>query len=416
MKPTRLLLLALLLVLAACQPRSNTPDVLPTLIDLNVIGTQDAATAAAVAATATAAIPPTSSVPTLPPTWTPSPVPTDPPTNEPVIGTPTPPSGAGTIYFIFNGDSIAALKADGSDEKLILVGGQPAQMTLSPDGKFLAYSAVAAGSAREVFITTLDGSYVQQVSCLGYARILFPTWSPDSQTLAFGASQTAAGTVEIYRAGVIGSGQCPAGNNQQKLADSGQNRITGLAWDNSGAHLFFSSGSIYGIDATTATLTPPLTMPTGFGPDYSLVYAPSDSFLFYLKSFRDNNTGKTGGLLSQVDTSRLAELPLTEQRGTQIVADDLHFTHDGRYLLLVSANGFGVQDMRLNTSRSLVQDTRFAPGAVFDASGDWITFINAGRGTPDIAQIYIIQRTGDNGRQISFHQEGTISDLNWGAL
>lgn len=416
MTRSRLLFFVLLLgLLAACQPAPSQPQALPTLIDLNVIATQDAATAAAAAPPAPAATA-TRRVPDLPPTWTPSPAPTEAPTTETVlVGSPTPPSGDGTIYFIFNGDSIAALKADGSAEKLILVGGKPAQLTLSPDEKFLAYSAQGAGSAREVFITTLDGTYVQQVSCLGYARILFPTWSADSQTLAFGASQTPDGPIEIYRAGIIGSGQCPTGNNQQRLTATTLNRITGMTWNATGDKLFFSGDSVYGIDVATAQITPPLTLPTGFGPDYSPVYDPAENMLYFLKSFRDNQSGKLGGLLSQVDVSNLDETPLREMRGTQVVAIELRLTRDGQYLLLGGSDSFAVQDMRLNTSRTIVQETRFAPGAVFDPSGGWLAYINSGRTTPEVAQIYIVRRTGEDKRQISFHQEGTISDLNWGS-
>ena len=136
----RVWFLVLVAITAACQ--SQQPEALPTQIDLNVISTDDAATAAAEATIAA-----TSRAPALPPTWTPSPSFTPLP-SQPPDSTPTPVVGQGTIYYIFNGDSIAALKADGSSEALILVGGAPADLTLSPDGQFLAYTAQGSGSAR----------------------------------------------------------------------------------------------------------------------------------------------------------------------------------------------------------------------------------------------------------------------------
>src|SRR5690606_15909282 len=86
---------------------------------------------------------------------------------------------AGTIYYIFNNGSIAALAGDGSREELIAIGGPFSDLLASPDGQFLLYIAPGAGSSREVFIINRDGTYVQQVSCTGLGYVIHPTWSPD---------------------------------------------------------------------------------------------------------------------------------------------------------------------------------------------------------------------------------------------
>src|SRR5690349_1615063 len=100
----------LVLVLGACQPAQPTL-VLPTQIDINVISTATAEAAATRAEVVASLIPPT-----LPPTWTPEAIvpptaTTPPPAQEvPVL------NAVGAIYYIYNGDSIARVPADGSSE------------------------------------------------------------------------------------------------------------------------------------------------------------------------------------------------------------------------------------------------------------------------------------------------------------
>ena len=152
--------LALLIVIcaAACQPQAAS-QVLPTVMGAD----------SPIAAAPTATVPlPTNQAPTLPATWTPSPEPTLIPSDTP---SPTPEAkteGSGHLFYIFNGDSVVRLAADGTSEELILVGNAPADLELSPDGTLLAYTAQGSGSAREVYVSNLDGTYTQQVSCLGF--------------------------------------------------------------------------------------------------------------------------------------------------------------------------------------------------------------------------------------------------------
>ena len=136
-------LFLLTFLLVACSPSA---EALPTAIDLNAISTNDAATRlaqteVAINSTATREAQATLNAPaTLPPTWTAAPLSTEPSAQD----TPVPPSLAsatGTIYFIFNGDSIAMLNADGSHEELILAGNAPADLILSPDEQWLACTA-----------------------------------------------------------------------------------------------------------------------------------------------------------------------------------------------------------------------------------------------------------------------------------
>src|SRR5262249_34373749 len=156
-------------------------EVVPTLIDINAISTNDSATqlaqtASAVNATATRDAQATLNAPaTLPPTWTSAPLPTEPPVqSSPVPSTSA--AAAGMIYYIFNGDSIVMLNADGSHEELILVGNAPADLVLSPDEQTLAFTQKAGDNIREVFVMSLRTENVPpelqykpvQISCLGF--------------------------------------------------------------------------------------------------------------------------------------------------------------------------------------------------------------------------------------------------------
>lgn len=403
------LLLGLLVVMVACQP--SAPVVLPTLADANAIATDSAATAAVDAATA-AAIEAANRPSPLPSTWTPSPIPTEIPTITP-FPTATPIVGQGTIYYLYNGDSIVSLKADGTFEQLILLVNTPAELILSPDGKFLAYSAQGSGSAREIFITSLDGTYVQQVSCLGFPRILAPTWSPDSTTLAFAASQTIDGPLGIYSASIIGSGQCPSGNNQKLLAQTDQNTLSDIAWNNEATQLFFSTEAVYGIDLLTNVLFPPLTSPTGYGPDFALAYQPGSNQLFYLKTDYDAKTGYKAGRVYQVDTSSLTNFPLRELRNAPLFALALRWSPDGRYLLASTAADVFLQDARTNSSQGVVQGSKFYPQAVLSPDAGFVAFVDGALTTPTIPQIFTVTIEGDKRKALTTHSEGTITDLNW---
>ncbi len=406
-------------LLAACQPKS---DVLPTVMDLNAISTNNAATAAVIGSTATADAVTQTAVaiahrPTaLPPTWTPAPQPTQPPvaTVGP-LPTATPIGAKGTIYYIFNGDSIAALKADGSSEQLILVGGAPAELTLSPDGKFLAYVGKGNGSARELFITSLDGTYVQQVSCLGFARVTAPAWSPDSQTLAFLSSQTLNGPLGLYTAGIVGSGQCPSGNNQHLLTQTSLNDGSGMTWSSDGKQVFFASKAIYGFDIADNTFYPPVTNPTGYGPDQSPVYRPGSDELYYLRSYFDSSTQKLGGTLYYFSTTGLKDFPVTPLPSTAFGALQIRWSADGRYIVASSDQGIYVQDIQVGTANPIVTGSNFFPQAIFNPDATWVAYVNGNPASLTTQEIFIVTADGQTTRQLTTHKDGTIADLNWSA-
>ncbi len=401
----RVIALAILPVLAACQSQPGQ-QVLPTQIDLNAIATSTAA----VVATQLARTPPT-----LPPTWTPSPPASAAPTETPLAPTVTTASGVstgGTIFFIFNNDSIAALSADGASEQLIQVGGAPTDLTLSPDGTLLAYVADASGSAREVFISNLDGSYVQQVSCVGFSRVIQPTWSHDSQRLAFLAGQTLDGPMDVFVAGIVGSGQCPAGNSQRQLTQIGSQNLRDLTWSPNGEWVFFSNGPILAVNVETAETLPSLTAPTGFGADFSLAHHPRTNELYYLKSDADVLDGRTGGTLALINTSEITP-NMDEIRTVELFARFIEWNADGIYLLISTDNSVLLLGKESGTSVELVSGNQFQPQPALSPDAQYVAYVNADAANPAVPQVYVVDRLGETAVQLTHHTEGTIDDLVW---
>jgi Tol biopolymer transport system component len=392
-----------LLVIAACQPQQA--QVLPTLMSQGETAT---ANTEAIAVS-------TNQPPTLPPTWTPSPAPTLTETAVPTPTTEAKTSGTGHIFYVFNGDSVVRLSADGASEDLILVGSTPADLTLSPDGTLLAYTAQGSGSAREVFVSNLDGTYTQRVSCLGFARVVDPTWSPDGKMLIFAASQLSDGPIGIYIANFAGSGDCPAGNNQRQLTQLEQNSASDFTWNGDSSLVFFSSNAIYGINSATGEMFPPLTQPTGYGPDSSPAHSPRTPQLMYLKTERDENTGAKSGTIFQVNSAQIGTPQFKEIRGAPLKAQGLRWSNDGRYLAVIGERDVWIQDQQVNTSLQVVTETNFYPQPVFSPDAALLAYVDGGSSAITVPQVFIIGRDGQNLTQITFHQEGTISDLNWSA-
>jgi hypothetical protein len=423
-----------ILFLTACAPSATEP--LPTAIDLSVISTNDAATAAAATAaaldaTAARIAQSTRNAPaTLPPTWTPSPVPlTSAAESVESSDAGSQPSGLGTIYFLYTDDpaapdrySIIALAADGSGQELIPGPVAPADLTLSPDGTLLAFTARGSGSARELFIMRVydpdladgDSRFLPiQISCLGFDRLLTPAWSSDSRTLAFAASQSETGALGIYAADVAGADNCPAGNNQRLLAQTDLTIVSSIAWSASGDQVFFSSQVIYGIDVATQTLYPPLTQTLGFGPDFAVAYRPDSDALFYLKTDRDDQTAQTGGVLYSVLTTDLTTLPLPELRLTPLLATSLQWSRDGRYLVAGTLTQVYFQNMLSGTANVLVAGTKFPPAPVFSPDAQAVAYIDSGRELNPVPQVYVIDRETEVSRQLTNSIEGYVINLNW---
>jgi Tol biopolymer transport system component len=313
------------------------------------------------------------------------------------------------------------LNADGSHEELILAGSAPADLVLSPDGQTLAFTQKVSDNVREVFVMSIRTENVPaelqyrpvQISCLGFANAVLPAWSADSRHLAFAASQDANGTLGIYT--VDSLGQCPVGNHQRGLVQTQFNSLTGLTWDANNKQVYFSSGAVYGVDTATGTLYPPLTQPTGYGPDSNPVFRPSSTTLFYLKTAHDEQSPQIGGVLSQIDTTKFDTFPFQELRGTMLFAQEFHFSSDGRMLVASGPQDASVQNMDVGSATVVVQNAKFPPLAVLSPDAETVAYVDAGAGPNLVQQVWVVNRRGNNRQQLTTHKEGTITHLNWAA-
>jgi WD40 repeat protein len=397
---TIFVLVLCLLALTGCQPAAELAPT-PTLFDLNAAATENAATAAALASPTPRG---------LPPTWTPSPEPTIIPTDVAQAPTITPAgfNAVGTLYYIFNGDAIVKLIADGSFEELIPIphiGMGLSDLTMSPDGLSIAYVAPGSGSAREIYITDREGNTTRQVSKLGFARVEALAWRPDSSSIAFLASQAPDSPLDIYIISADGTGQRP-------LTQRASRDLHDLAWNRAGDKLFFNDGPIYALDLATGAVSQPLTSPTGFGSDFGLVHSPTTDELYYFKPFRDFDTSETFNILSYIPTASITETP-TELSGMKLPADYLSFSQDGKFLLVATNDAIWVQNQDFNTAVQILSAGSLAPIPVFSANGEQLAHIN--NDAAGVPQIFTLSRQGEGVRQITFHQEGTISDMVWAA-
>jgi hypothetical protein len=398
----------LVLVLSACRPQQPTL-VLPTQLDINVISTATAEAAAIRAQTVAAIIPPT-----LPPTWTPEPIVSPTPT------TPPPPveeslisDALGAIYYIYNGDSIARVPADGSSEpELIVLAPAISDLTLSPDGTLMAFVAQGNGSAREIYVTNLDGTYNQQITCLGYSRIIEPTWSWDNGRLAFFASQTSDGPMDVYTADIVGASDCPTGNNQRPWTQLGSQNFAGLTWDIDGEHIYFSDYNIKAVDLDSG-MTYDATQSTGFGPDTRPHYNPYDDLLYFL---RPRDTGHEGGhLFVQTVSDVVAGVEPPQPGGVMgYYATSIALNQAGDQIVLATEGG-GLIIFSLSTgtpiqvAESLVS---MPPQPVFSPDSQQVAYIALAAVAP---QIYVVPRLGGGATVVTNHAEGTVEDIVWAA-
>jgi len=405
-------LVIMICIIVGCQPEQD--DTLPTLVDLNATNE-----AVAISATETAIAPTATSLrPTLPPTFTPTvellPSETPLPTLDPNVS-PTPEgyNEAGTIYYNYNGDSIARVFPDGTGNEIIMTFGvdQPiTDLTASPDGRLLAFVAPAGGSAREVWVTNRDGSYLQQVSCLGYNSVTSPSFAPDSNRIAFFAAPLATTDKALYVADFAGSNDCPTGNNQQLLFPVSTTFTGDIAWNSSQTMIYYNAGGTFIYDfGTRASYV--ITRTTGFSSDFGATYDYDSNQFAYLQYRRDLTTGIEGGsviVIDDADTFR-AEYEINRQ---DVYAHDVAFGEDNESVIYVTRDEI-VSYEYTTTSRFTIRDELANP--LFDLAPnqrDYIyTDIDPETG---VVQIYRSNRIDQRElEQVTSNPEGQIISILW---
>ncbi|MFW5708729.1 MAG: TolB family protein [Chloroflexota bacterium] len=413
-KTLRLLFAGLMLLVAAACGSSDEGEVLPTRFasDQGQVTTADADATDAPTNTPT----PISGRPTLPPTYTPTPQPTE--TQQPEADVAAPISvrmPQGTIYFIYNGDSIIALDPQTGQQELIVTFGvdRPVHdLNLSPDGQLLAFVAPGSGSANEVWISNRDGTYLQQISCLGLPEVQLPTWHPDSERVAFFAGPASGGPLDIYETSWVGSNNCPEGNNQRQLLTAASTLLGGLAYDPEGTRLFFSNDAVFALDLNTSATTGPLTRTLGAGSDFALDFPPSgEPLLTYLRDRITAENLPNGGELIALDVSNLAAVE--SQFEQRVFTTRYDWRSDSGALLMSSEDSVVVLDRQTQIGEALILGTSLRPQAVFGPAGDYAAFVNGTAENPAIPQVFIADLQEGISTQVTTITEGTVDDLSW---
>ena len=346
--------------------------------------------------------------PTLPPTFTPTLSPT--PTATMAI-TPSPEgfNPFGALIYVYNGDSIVRMRGDGSNSELIVtfgVGAEIGELTLSPDGTLLAFTAPGNGSAREVYVANLDGTYLQQVSCLGFSVINHPTWSDDNLSLAFTGAQAAGQGENIYSVDIVGSGNCPVDNNQRMIVNLDSQSIGDIAWDPLGRQLFYSDQAIYSYNFETGETEGPYTEVSGFGSEYNLGFRPNDpgtlAFVRPASTLSNYEFTTTIVSTSTTGTNTYARLGL-----------DYDWFEGGQFVLLSTDNRIIMIDYVESESDTLVSGLQIMGQAVFNGTIDSISYIDADPANPEIHQVFTYDDNTRQTSQITTHPEGTVNDIIW---
>ena len=399
-----ILCVVMLGILSACQPEEET-IVLPTRVS---VATEF------VAQEPTQVVVTLRSAPTLPPSATPQPTAT--PTTE-IIAQPTPTReiDVGTIYYIYNGNSLIAVAGDGSSEEYLGPFDPPlpiSDLTASPDGSLLAFVAPGSGSAREVWIANRNTTYVQSITCLGMPYIRDLAWSPDGSTIAFLAGQGEDSPLNVYSATWIDLGECP--NNQQMLFDGQELTISNLTYHADGDVIFYGeySEGINGFNTSSGTVTlRNLTRTVGYGADFALTSNPVFSpYLAYLESTSSTAAGKIEGYLNIID---VADNDLVYSQ--QTLVESIQWSNDGQFLLISERNRIYMYDVESGGTTDVTFDMQgyFRPRAIFSPDSSSVAYMYGGQENDRVQQIYVIGVNGENPRQLTFNTEGEIGDFVW---
>lgn len=315
----------------------------------------------------------------------------------------------GTLLYVYNGDSIVRMIGDGSFSELIItfgVGSQITDVILSPDRTLIAFIAPGNGSAREVFVSNFDGTYLQQVSCLGFSEIYSPTWSPDSASLGFIAAQAPNQPLGIYTADIAGSGNCPTDNNQQQHFQTDSTLLNEIVWHPDGEHIFYSDNGIYALNLITGETSEPYTQTLGFGSDYNLTFNPLDgNELIYITRARTSANDTLSLINVETPNNTPTNLPVLEAQSTT-------WSWDGTILVASASNSFTSITFPDRRSDSLQRNLNTPPQAI-STSENSFAFIGLDLTDPNIQQIFAYNRSTREVTQLTTHPEGTVSDLIW---
>jgi hypothetical protein len=407
-----MLLIVVALLLAACQPQDAT-IALPT--DASIVITETASAIESQTPTFT----PTATPLTLPPTFTPTFTPSATPT--PVLtATPQGFSERGTIFYLYNQDAIASVRGDGTNNEIALtfgVGQTISDLQPSPDERLLAFVG-PQGSARDVFITSRDGTYLQRISCLGFSDVRRPQWSLDGTFLTFYAAPDANAPGAIYRANVEGANDCPTGNEQRILVNLETSIYGGSAWSQDGRRYIYAADNGLMVLDTLRGIRQQLTQPSLLGRDYQPRVNVGAGRLAFLQSQRDGQTGRINGSLVIFDDDMMRDLLEGEwpenppfRRGIdEPLLLDFRWSADGEEVLLMTPDAIATRELARGIFEEHVTGLS-SPIADYGPQTRYIVYRTADAN--GVAQLFEYDRRRERSTQLTENPEGTITDVHW---
>jgi WD40 repeat protein len=410
-----LLLLVLVFAVAGCAPAEEEAP-LPTLAGEVPTLTPEPSTPTATATRSLQAV--------LPPTFTPTPTATDTPTPTP-SDTPTgAPAGArpdGTIYYIYNGDAIIAQSGDGSASDLIMtfgVGVRISDLRANADGTLLTFVGKGNGSAREVYVMNRDGTYLQQVSCLGMEDVRAPKWTPDGLSLTWYAAPDAQKGGNLYIARFAGSNACPAGNDQRILLPFNTLTFGDYALNSAQDTLFYSvGGDLMAYDIGTGLAVPAVNVRT-YPAQRTLFLHPSDGSLLFSRLATATQQGDINPqTFFLTDTRAEADraepdvarpyLPTGLPAGVFSVA----FSSDGVFLAGATRDTIFLRDSRNGSIQPLVTNLRAPALLAFSPDGTRLAYTAPDRN--GVSQLQAVTLRTTQSRTLTRLTEGSIADPVW---
>jgi hypothetical protein len=399
-------LVSLALCLIACSPASDTAP-LPTLASNNLsIGTSVADVPTQVVSTLVR--------PTLPPTFTPTAIPptsTPLPTNTPNAQN-APMVLAGTIYYIYNGDSIIALSPDGITNTLVMTFGVDKPITdlsASADGTLLTFVAPGNGLAREVYIMNRDGSYLQQISCLDFQDVRQPIFTPDGSAMVWFAAPEVGASGNIYRATVDGSNACPSQNQQALFVRTENAQFNGMTWNRQGDTLFYvTTGNLLQFDPVTQASTVAFGQ-SGITPNQNPTHNPvgDELIVLYATSQREGVANTIAQLL--INTVK-GQVPSAVDMDLMEGIIGVEWSMDGAYLAVTTSDTVYLRHSDTGKIDIIATDVS-NPIAIISPDNLAIAYVRVDRrGTP---QWHIYLRESETDTRITSNVEGAISDALW---
>jgi Tol biopolymer transport system component len=163
----------------------------------------------------------------------------------------------------------------------------PYQLSISPDGRSIAFVASGPGGAPMLFVRHIDSLGAEPLP--GTEGAFQPFWSPDSRYIGFGVLDSKLKKVAVL------------GGQPQNLCDLGSS-LTGATWNSSGQIVFSAGGRLHRLPAAGGT---PTQLDAVLGDFWPYFLPDSRHYLFLRRSGSVDTRGLYVGVLDSPEKKRL---------------------------------------------------------------------------------------------------------------